>query len=128
MLKANGYNMSALFSAYNYAKNWARRTGITTEGRVDSALSYLMSGMAQQKWMEYATSGSDRRWTCRCPDHEIRNIYCKHILARMIEVKYRELMIESGLDPEPDQPMETDPHIEDREFATLDHYKMWTSY
>ena len=90
--KSNGnkknYNPSALMSAFNYGKHWARRTGIADTRRVDRALSYLMSGEAEEKWEEYATTTS----RCDCPDHQFRGNFCKHIMSLMIEMKHDQIM------------------------------------
>lgn len=82
------HNPSALFSAYNYCKHWGRRTGLADGARVDSALGYLMSGDAQEKWTEYETDAGH----CLCPDHQYRNVYCKHQLSFMIQLKHDKLM------------------------------------
>lgn len=91
------YNPSALMSAYNYAKAWARRTGLTTTDRVDRAFGYLMSGEAAEKWSEYGTDGKGRSWTCLCPDRQYRGSLCKHILSAMIDRKHDDLLESEGL-------------------------------
>jgi len=83
-------NQSALMSAYNYAKHWAKRTGLADTKRVDRALGYLMKENASLKWSEYATTIK----SCDCPDHQFRGNYCKHILSKMIQVKHDQLMAE----------------------------------
>lgn len=84
------HNQSALMSAYNYGKHWAKRTGLADTKRIDKALGYLMSGEAEKKWMEYATT-TER---CDCPDHQYRGVYCKHMLSKMIDIKHDQIMDE----------------------------------
>ena len=84
------YNPSGLMSAYNYCKHWAKRTGLADTKRVDRALGYLMSGEAEEKWMEYSTTNTH----CDCPDHQFRGTYCKHIISKMIDVKHDQIMEE----------------------------------
>lgn len=87
------YNPSALMTAYNLGKNWARRTDLTTTDRVDRAFGYLMSGDASSKWMDYATTAD----SCDCPDSQYRGIICKHSIALMIAEKHDRIMKREGL-------------------------------
>jgi hypothetical protein len=84
-------------TAYNYAKWYGKRTGQFETGRVDRALSYLMSGKAEPAWEKYQTTLRD----CGCPDRqgavadEHGDIkaswkgvqFCKHMIAQMIDRK-----------------------------------------
>ncbi len=92
--KSNGHqknlNPSALMSAYNHGKSWAKRTGLADTKRVDRAFGYLMSGEASEKWSEYATTTT----RCDCPDHQFRGSYCKHILSLLIATKHDQIMDE----------------------------------
>jgi hypothetical protein len=92
MTAKKNYNQSALMSAYNYGKSWARRTGIATTDRVDRAFGYLMSGNAEGKWEEYQTTTE----SCQCPDHQYRSVFCKHIMSFLINAKHDEIMIDEG--------------------------------
>lgn len=91
MSKRNGYEMSSLMSAYNFAKHWGKSSGLFDSARVDRALSYLMSGECDDAWEKYATHGSGREWSCECPDRQYRGSFCKHIISRMVSVKYSEI-------------------------------------
>lgn len=109
MLKQNGFNMSALFSAFNYGRAWARKSGLTDEGRVNRSLSYLMSGDAQEAWKKYSTTLKN----CKCPDHtgyvideesgEVKASWtpkypiCKHIFALMIATKHNVILEQEGI-------------------------------
>ncbi|KKM08256.1 hypothetical protein LCGC14_1725720 [marine sediment metagenome] len=84
------YNPSALMSAYNYARHWAKRTGLTDTSRVDRAFGYLQTGEAMGKWREYNTTVRD----CNCPDRRVRGNRCKHSLSKMIHIKHQQLMAE----------------------------------
>lgn len=121
------YNLSALMSAYNYAKTWARRTGLTTEDRVDRALGYMMSGEAPEKWIEYRTHvrKHNRDWVCGCRDHYYRGSICKHILSKMIDIKYHALMDELRGDGEEPQDEAPTLAVNERHWSdNPEHYKM----
>lgn len=89
------YDSSALMSAYNYAKAWTRATSASDDKRVDRAFGYLQGGSAAEKWEEYGTTAI----SCGCPDYRVRQLACKHLLSRMIHIKYLQLMgEETGAD------------------------------
>ena len=87
IIAATIYNPSILMSAFNFAKTWARSSGLSTIDRVDRAFGYLQSGQASTKWDEYETTLE----SCGCRDREIRHLFCKHILSQMIHVKHEQL-------------------------------------
>ena len=90
---------SALFSAYNEAKKWARRSGLTDEGRVNRAFGIVRSGKLEEKIAEYATT----KTACHCPDR--RGLICKHRMAILIQLKANEIIWDfNGGDPEIEAP------------------------
>ena len=90
---------SALFSAYNAAKKWARKTGLTDEGRIDRALGIIRSGALEEKIAEYSTTKTN----CYCLDK--RGLICKHVMAVLIQLKANEIIWDfNGGDPEVEAP------------------------
>ncbi len=87
-------NQSLLMSAYNYAKSWGKRTGLFDPKRCNSAFSYLQSGKAYSKWIQYQTKCNGRDWQCECPDRKYRGTFCKHIISMMIDKKMVQLQEE----------------------------------
>ena len=84
------FNLSALFSAYNYAKNWARKNPDTEPAYADRALGMIMSGKYDEKIEQYSTT-KDR---CFCPTRHVP--VGKHRVMVMIRIKHDQLMIASG--------------------------------
>ena len=83
------YNQSALMTAFNLARWWGRRTGLTTDKRTHKALSYLMKGDAEKKWEEYETTLNN----CRCKDQTYRpQFVCNHRVAKMVDAKHDQIM------------------------------------
>jgi hypothetical protein len=81
-------NLSALFTAYNQAKWYAKRTGEFDVGNVDRALGLLMAHRLDEKRGEY---NFDFRH-CDCPDATIRKRVCKHQIALQIQAKHDRIM------------------------------------
>jgi len=79
-------DVSRLMSAYNYARHFARRTGVYEVKRVDRAWGYIMSGKLKEKASDYGAE-FDR---CSCPDAS-RGFTCKHSIGLMIVAKAEQL-------------------------------------
>ena len=82
------FNTSALWSAYNYAKNWARNNPDTEPEYVDRALGMIMAGKYDEKVDQYNTT-KDR---CHCPTRHVR--VCKHQVMVMVTIKHDQIMEE----------------------------------
>lgn len=83
-------NLSALMTSYNYAKHFAKRTGVIEPRRVDRALGYIMAGRVDEKAFQY---GSTKEF-CDCPDCHYRRVHCKHSIAIAIVEAHDKLMEE----------------------------------
>lgn len=83
-------NMSATFSAFNLARNWARRSGLTDEGRVNRALGILKKKGAFERAIVKYNATVDH---CDCYDSQSgRSFICKHRIAVMMFKKHQRLM------------------------------------
>ncbi len=90
-------NMSATMTVYNLAKAWARRSGLTDEGRVNRALGILKKQDALERAiMKYGATVDH----CDCPDSQSgRGQVCKHRVAVMMFKRHQRIMNdELGLD------------------------------
>jgi len=83
-------NLSALFTAYNQAKWYAKRTGEFDVGNVDRALGLLMAHRLDEARREYAFGFRH----CDCPDAQIRKRTCKHSIALMVQKRHDEIVEE----------------------------------
>jgi hypothetical protein len=88
-------NKSILMSTYNKAKA-AARNGKLDITRTNKALGILMSKNSAARLEKYLTTTR----TCSCPDHARTGKPCKHMIARMIEVR-----------SQPAQPIKVEPKV-----------------
>lgn len=119
-------NMSATMTVFNLARTWARRSGLTDEGRVNRALGILKKeGALERATMKYDAL-VDR---CNCPDAANQPLICKHRIALLMFKKHQRIMNdELGLDLSEDFEFTDDAaDVLDPEDAA-EALKMWTSY
>ncbi len=84
-------NMSATMSAYNAAMTWARRSGLTDEGRVNRALGILKAkGALERAIVKYDATVDE----CLCPSNAHSDLICKHRVAVMMFKKHQRIMNE----------------------------------
>lgn len=107
-------NMSATMTVYNLAKTWARRSGLTDEGRVNRALGILKKDGALERAIVKYEATVDY---CECPDAANQGLICKHRVAVMMFKRHQCIMNdELGLDlsedfiPSGDYEPELDPN------------------
>ena len=82
-------NMSATMTVYNLAKTWARRSGLTDEGRVNRALGILKKEGALERAVEKYGATTDH---CGCPDAANQPLICKHVVALLLFKKHQRMM------------------------------------
>lgn len=80
-------DMSLQMEVYNRALAWARRTGLSDDGRVNRALGILKtSGAIERAEAEYAATVDH----CECPDAQYNGVVCKHRIALMMKARVDE--------------------------------------
>jgi hypothetical protein len=80
-------DMSLQMQVYNSALAWARRTGLTDDGRVNRALGILKKpGALERAETEYGATVDG----CDCPDSQFNGVVCKHRIAVMMQVRVDE--------------------------------------
>ena len=89
-------NVSATMTVYNHARTWARRSGLTDEGRVNRALGILKkSGELERAVVKYGATVDE----CLCPSNEHSDLICKHRVAVMMYIRHQRILNdELGLD------------------------------
>ena len=89
-------NMSATMTVFNLARTWARRSGLTDEGRVNRALGILKrEGALERAIVKYGATVDE----CLCPSNQHSDLVCKHRVAVMMFKKHQRIMNdEFGLD------------------------------
>lgn len=89
-------NMSATMTVFNLARTWARRSGLTDEGRVNRALGVLhKQGALERAIVKYGATVD----YCQCPDASHQELVCKHRVAVMMFKRHQRILNdELGLD------------------------------
>ncbi len=117
-------NMSATMSAYNAAKAWARRSGLTDEGRVNRALGILKKKDALERAIVKYGATVDE---CLCPSNQHSDLICKHRVAVMMFKKHQRIMndeFDLGLSESFEPTGDYEPEV-DFEDEWFDHAPDW---